>query len=153
MNCNSFIWIEFSLEERDEKTDGFQQNKAEKEFTEEYGRAKRIDMIDYQIIIHEGEIDLQAKPPAASKQPFLECGREAESPIVGPNDQNEEKIFYTIGNIVYRTWNHNLQKCPNDVEFHSFTQDENLFDDLDFFDAYLKLEALALKNITKVKYQ
>jgi len=40
----------------------------------------------------------------------------------------------------------NLQKCPNEVEVHALTQDENLFEDPNFFDAYLKMEDVALKH-------
>ncbi|KAJ8433828.1 hypothetical protein Cgig2_028145 [Carnegiea gigantea] len=46
-----------------EVVDGLKQkNKDEKEFPREYGRGKTIDMKDYQTIIHDSEVNSQAKP-------------------------------------------------------------------------------------------
>jgi len=59
INYKSYIWIELSLEERDAKADGFQQqyivqlmhlkkrNKAQKEFAREHGRGKTINTVGY----------------------------------------------------------------------------------------------------------
>ncbi|KAJ8433829.1 hypothetical protein Cgig2_028146 [Carnegiea gigantea] len=65
-------------------------------------------------------------PPAAPQQPRSKCASERESPIAG--------------------WNDPIEKCPNEVEVDALTQDENLVEDPDFFDAYLKMEAVAFKH-------
>ncbi|KAJ8422110.1 LOW QUALITY PROTEIN: hypothetical protein Cgig2_011153 [Carnegiea gigantea] len=105
---------ELSLEERDAKTDGFPQQyigqlmqlnnviKMKRSSLESMEGGKTIDRIDYELISHEGETDLQE-----------ECGIEREPPMAGLNDPIE---------------------------------DEHFFNDPKFFDAYLKMEAVALKH-------
>ncbi|KAJ8429739.1 hypothetical protein Cgig2_023128 [Carnegiea gigantea] len=39
-----------------------------------------------------------------------------------------------------------LQKSPNEAEVHGLTHDEHFFNHHEFFDAYLKMEALVLKH-------
>ncbi|KAJ8422608.1 hypothetical protein Cgig2_010969 [Carnegiea gigantea] len=39
-----------------------------------------------------------------------------------------------------------LQKTPNEVEVHGLTHDERFFNDHEFFDAHLKMEAVVLKH-------
>ncbi|KAJ8434394.1 hypothetical protein Cgig2_014241 [Carnegiea gigantea] len=136
-----------------------QRNKDEKEFPGEYGRGKTIDRINYQSIIRESETHLHEEfaslardnqkhtdraaltpcPPPAPRPPCSECGREREPPLAGPNDPIE-----VISHIAHGYTN--IQKCPNEVETHGLTQDEHFFNDPAFFDAYLKMEAVALKH-------
>ncbi|KAJ8426863.1 hypothetical protein Cgig2_008658 [Carnegiea gigantea] len=143
-----------------------QRNKDEKEFLGEYERGKTIDRIDYQSIIREGETHLHEEfaslarenqkhtdpaaltpcPPPAPRPPCSECGREREPPLAGPNDPIEQRflIQQVISHIAHGYTN--IQKCPNEVETHGLTQDEHFFNDPAFFDAYLKMEAVALKH-------
>ncbi|KAJ8433835.1 hypothetical protein Cgig2_028152 [Carnegiea gigantea] len=109
----SHILIELSLEERDVRTDGFQQQYIEQLM------GKAIDLVDYQKIIHKSEIRLQTKltqaqenqahtepsasthsSPPALGQPCPECGIERRSPIDGPNDSinstNDDYFFIIL---------------------------------------------------------
>ncbi|KAJ8439034.1 LOW QUALITY PROTEIN: hypothetical protein Cgig2_014454 [Carnegiea gigantea] len=138
MNDNCFFRILKSLMDRKEirglKVSHSNINKDENEFPGEYGRGKTINRIDYQLIILEGEGDLgigkhgTEKPRAHQTfySPCSKCGSERELPMAGPNDS--------------------IKKCLNEVGDHGLTQDEHFFNDPKFFDAYKKMEAVALKH-------
>jgi len=62
------------------------------------------------------------------------------------NSNLQAKIFRTTSDIIHQTWNHKSSKCPNEVEVHTLTQDEHLFEDPDFLCAYFKMKVVALKH-------
>ncbi|KAJ8432427.1 hypothetical protein Cgig2_016057 [Carnegiea gigantea] len=116
---------------------------------------------------HTGPAALTPCPPPAPRPPCSKCGREREPPLAGPNDSIEVhanrlgyylvKLFEVIaasgqGFSIQQVISHiargytNVQKCPNEVETYGLTQDEHFFNDPAFFDAYLKMEAVALKH-------
>ncbi|KAJ8436039.1 hypothetical protein Cgig2_017507 [Carnegiea gigantea] len=108
----SYICIELSLEERDAKTDGFQQQyirqliELNKEIKMKRNSLESIEGVDYRKIIHESEIKLRRKSahilkenlahiepsastyssPLALGQPCPEYGSEREPLTAGPND-------------------------------------------------------------------
>ncbi|KAJ8439024.1 LOW QUALITY PROTEIN: hypothetical protein Cgig2_028470 [Carnegiea gigantea] len=143
-------WITNAVEQR---------NKDEKEFPREYGRGKTIERIDYQSIIREGETNLQEEfasvaqenqkhtdpvastyGPAPAPEPHCsKFGSERGPSMAGPNDPTE-----VISHIAHGSTN--IQKCSNEVKTHGLTQHDHFFNDPEFFNANLKMEAVTLKH-------
>ncbi|KAJ8429731.1 LOW QUALITY PROTEIN: hypothetical protein Cgig2_023120 [Carnegiea gigantea] len=109
---------------------GLQWNKDENEFPGEYRKGKTIDRIDCQSIIHEGETKLGIRKHDTDNlrahRTFGISAWLSASPLA----------------TMFRIWNTELQKTPNEVEVHGLTRDEHFFNDHEFFDAYLKMEAV-----------
>ncbi|KAJ8422610.1 LOW QUALITY PROTEIN: hypothetical protein Cgig2_010971 [Carnegiea gigantea] len=129
---------------------GLQWNKDGNDFPGEYRRGKTIDRIDCQSIIHGGETDLgidkhDTRNPRAHRtfgiSPWL-----STSPLEAMFRMWKQRfsIQQVISHIADGSTE--LQKTPNEVEVHGLTHDERFFNDHEFFDAHLKMEAVVLKH-------
>ncbi|KAJ8446933.1 hypothetical protein Cgig2_026431 [Carnegiea gigantea] len=110
-----------------------QRNNNEKEFPGEYGRGKTIDRINYQSIIREGETHLHEEFASLARDNQKHTDPAALTPYPPPaprlpcSEYGREREPPLAG--------------PNDP-----IEDEHFFNDPAFFDAYLKMEAVALKH-------
>ncbi|KAJ8435402.1 hypothetical protein Cgig2_009653 [Carnegiea gigantea] len=117
-------WTTYAIEQR---------NKDEKEFSGEYGRGKTIHRIDYQSIVHEGETHLHEE--------FASLARE--------NQKHTDPAALTHG--PPPASRPPCSECGREREPPSAgpndpIENEHFFNDPTFFDAYLKMEVVALKH-------
>ncbi|KAJ8435900.1 hypothetical protein Cgig2_010257 [Carnegiea gigantea] len=92
----------------------------------------------------DGETDLQEEftSMALENQKHIDPATSTYGPPPAPEPHCSE--CRVISHIAHgRT---NIHKCLNEVETHGLTHDERFFNDLEFFDAYLKMEAIVLKH-------
>ncbi|KAJ8429734.1 hypothetical protein Cgig2_023123 [Carnegiea gigantea] len=126
---------------------GLQWNTDENEFHGEYRSGNIIDRTDYQSIIHEvynvNVLHVAIQIVVHLQHLYFLLINVSLKTVVAASEQrfSTQQVISHIAD-----GSTELQKSPNEAEVHGLTHDEHFFNNHEFFDAYLKMEALVLKH-------